>query len=70
MNPVGTAWELTTLSFVIDWFISVGDFIAARHYQTHSGHISDGTQTHTAHETTGAIPGVQQRIKGDCTVCR
>ena len=29
MNPVGTAWELTTLSFVIDWFISVGDFIAA-----------------------------------------
>ena len=29
MNPVATAWELTTLSFVIDWFISVGDFIAA-----------------------------------------
>ena len=29
MNPIGTAWELTTLSFVIDWFISVGDFIAA-----------------------------------------
>lgn len=28
-NPAVTAWELTTASFIIDWFINVGDFIAA-----------------------------------------
>lgn len=29
VNPLTLAWELMTLSFVIDWFIPVGDFIAA-----------------------------------------
>lgn len=29
INPLVTAWELTTLSFVVDWFIQVGDFIQA-----------------------------------------
>lgn len=29
MNPLVTAWELTTLSFVVDWFIQVGDYIQA-----------------------------------------
>lgn len=28
-NPLVTAWELTTLSFVVDWFLNVGDFIVA-----------------------------------------
>lgn len=28
-NPVVTAWELTKLSFVIDWFIGVGQSLAA-----------------------------------------
>lgn len=28
-NPFTTAWELIPLSFVIDWFINIGDFIAA-----------------------------------------
>lgn len=28
-NPFVTAWELTTLSFVVDWFLNVGDFIVA-----------------------------------------
>lgn len=28
-NPFVTAWELTTLSFVADWFLNVGDFIVA-----------------------------------------
>lgn len=27
-NPLNTAWELVTLSFVVDWFINVGDVIA------------------------------------------
>ena len=29
MNPFSTAWELLTLSFVVDWFINIGDVIAA-----------------------------------------
>lgn len=29
VNPFTTAWELTTLSFVVDWFLNVGDVISA-----------------------------------------
>lgn len=29
VNPFVTAWELTTLSFVVDWFINVGDVVSA-----------------------------------------
>lgn len=29
MNPLSTAWELTTLSFVVDWAINVGDFLTS-----------------------------------------
>lgn len=29
-NPVQTAWELIPYSFVVDWFINVGDVISAR----------------------------------------
>lgn len=28
-NPFATLWELVPLSFVIDWFVNVGDFIVA-----------------------------------------
>lgn len=28
-NPLTIAWELTRLSFVVDWFIPVGDFLAS-----------------------------------------
>jgi len=28
-NPLGTAWELVPLSFVVDWFIPVGNFLQA-----------------------------------------
>jgi hypothetical protein len=29
LNPLSTAWELVPLSFVVDWFINVGDYIRA-----------------------------------------
>lgn len=29
MNPIKTAWELTSLSFVADWFLNIGDAIQA-----------------------------------------
>lgn len=28
-NPLKTMWELTTLSFVVDWFLNIGDLISA-----------------------------------------
>jgi len=28
-NPISTAWELIPYSFVVDWFLNVGDFITA-----------------------------------------
>lgn len=28
-SPIGAMWELTTLSFVFDWFFNVGDWIAS-----------------------------------------
>lgn len=37
INPVTTAWELTTLSFVIDWFVSIGTQLEyASYYHTTS----------------------------------
>lgn len=30
VNPFLTAWELGTLTFVLDWFFSVGNFLSAR----------------------------------------
>lgn len=29
MNPLSTAWELTTLSFIVDWAVNVGDFLTS-----------------------------------------
>lgn len=29
INPITTAWELVPLSFVVDWFINVGDYLSA-----------------------------------------
>lgn len=33
LNPVTTAWELLTLSFVLDWFWDIGSFLAANSTQ-------------------------------------
>jgi len=35
-NPFVTAWELIPYSFVLDWFVNVGDYIATRVNQTWS----------------------------------
>nr|APG77001.1 hypothetical protein [Beihai levi-like virus 23] len=45
VNPLALAWELMPLSFVVDWFVSVGSFL-----ENLSGHIglefSHGYETH------------------------
>jgi len=37
INPIVTAWELTTLSFVIDWVINVGNALGALSFRAISG---------------------------------
>lgn len=36
VNPLVTAWELIPYSFVMDWFIGVGDYIASRTCQSYA----------------------------------
>lgn len=43
-NPLEIAWELTTLSFVVDWFLPIGNYLgaldAARGYSFIAGTVS------------------------------
>jgi hypothetical protein len=42
-NPILTAWEVVRLSFVIDWFIAIGQWLAALQFATiHKDHTSAG----------------------------
>lgn len=36
-NPLVTAWELIPYSFVVDWFVNMGDYIARKTSQSFSG---------------------------------
>lgn len=41
INPVLTAWEVVRLSFVVDWFFSIGQSLAAVQYvMFHPSHVS------------------------------
>ena len=40
LNPITTTWELIPLSFVADWFVNIGDVLAA--YTGPSLHIGEG----------------------------
>lgn len=40
LNPITTTWELVPLSFVADWFVNIGDVLAA--YTGPSLHIGEG----------------------------
>ena len=46
LNPLGIAWELTPLSFVFDWFIDVGSYLAD--LETSIGY---GLKLQTGHST-------------------
>lgn len=42
VNPLTTAWELTRLSFVVDWFIDVGDTLASYRMPWESKIVNSG----------------------------
>lgn len=39
VNPLVTAWELIPYSFVVDWFINVGDYITANFSASFANHV-------------------------------
>lgn len=52
INPITTAWELVTLSFVVDWFLSVGQTLEAlsfatlaSRYEAGGGHLVTATRS-------------------------
>lgn len=45
MTPFGTAWELTPWSFVIDWFVPVGDWIGALEASQYSVYMKHAVLT-------------------------
>lgn len=72
-NPVTTAWELVTLSFVIDWFWSVGSALEAlsfytiqEKYSASMGYNLDITkefhQYHTAWKSNHTGNGLNQKV--------
>lgn len=44
INPLSTAWELVPFSFVVDWFVNVGDYINA-HTGLNMAHEIAGTSS-------------------------
>lgn len=55
-NPLSTAWELVTLSFVVDWFLNVGDVITA--FSGNKAYIDQGAVTSRKVEGTSTYQSV------------
>lgn len=48
MTPFGTAWELTPWSFVVDWFIPIGDWIGAMEATQYAVYMKNAVLTQSA----------------------
>ena len=54
--PFGTAYELTRLSFVVDWVLPVGDYIGALEAAQFMPYFKEGFEVHGALETCDGGP--------------
>lgn len=54
LNPVTTAWELMTLSFVVDWFLDIGTSLEAMSLSLLSSSYTSGWGVHYASSVTGS----------------
>jgi hypothetical protein len=61
INPIATAWELIPLSFVVDWFVSVGKAIAAASFvwNQHDYAASSGLKLKVEREYSVQIQSVR-----------
>lgn len=55
LNPITTAWELIPYSFVLDWFVNVGQFLESMSFlaMAHKHFASAGFQCRVVRETVG-----------------
>lgn len=59
-NPALIAWELLPYSFVIDWFIPVGDFLERLNARTGLTFIKGSTSTLTRYQASTSISNTRQ----------
>lgn len=50
LNPIRTAWELLTLSFVIDWFLNIGQWLETMSFLTLTRDYSAAAGVHLEYE--------------------
>lgn len=55
MTPFGTAWELTPWSFVLDWFVPVGNWIGAMEATQYAVYLQNAILTQSVE--VASIPG-------------
>lgn len=70
-NPVSLVWEVTRLSFVVDWFVSIGDYLsrldATLGMSFHGGSASKKTTVKVRPLNRGFEPGYGAGVEGFMT---
>lgn len=61
-NPVTTFWELTTLSFVVDWVVPIGDYLTALTTPIVSGEIKSSLARRCSHYCETSSGGLRREI--------
>lgn len=79
LNPLSIAWELTPYSFVVDWFLNIGDYLrnaeTALLYQKvfKSGYVSssskqEGTVVYSGNRSVTGVPTYTYRVRANAYV--
>lgn len=63
MTPFGTAWEAAPWSFVLDWFIPVGDWIGAMEATQYAIYMRDAVVTQSVKVTSQPAGGSSFYLK-------
>lgn len=58
LTPFSQAWELTRLSFVLDWILPVGDWVSALEAQQFDPYFYEGYETYGTDEVTRDLASV------------
>jgi hypothetical protein len=68
-DPLTTAWELITLSFIVDWFFHVGTWLSAMNFLTlNSGYVAAGGKYIKISKTLSSSVDWVSGVSGERTV--